>query len=557
MRRHLASIALAPLAALFLFPAARAQSAAPPVRGRVELALAVETRPPAGIDADVLVIPVFEKEPVPPPPLQGLSAEVSAALDAAAGQRQSLAEKFSVTSFFRTPGLAARRLLLIGAGEEKDLDAERLRRLAGAAVRHVRKDRVASMAFLVRGELDPLAAAAAAAEGAILGLYEAGFHKTDAKPAALRTFRVAGVEGEPAALAAALERAALLAHATNLARSIAVEPNNYMTPEIMAAHARAVARESGLEIQVFDEKQMAKMGMGGVLAVGKGSASPPRFIVLRYRPERPSAITLALAGKGVCFDSGGISLKDPEEMYRMKGDRAGGAAVLAAMKIIGRLKPAVNVIGVVPAVENIPGPAAQRPGDVYTGYSGKKIEVLNTDAEGRLILSDAVSYAVAQGATHVVDVATLTGAIRGALWDRHVGAFASDDRFYDALAAAARRTGEPFWRMPVDDEYARKIKDSLIADLNETGGEGGGASVGAKFIQQFTQGRPWIHLDIAGTSWPKEPSPWLGAGPTGVAARTLAELAVVLGEGRATAASGAGSPPGAHSPPAADAPARR
>jgi leucyl aminopeptidase len=232
----------------------------------------------------------------------------------------------------------------------------------------------------------------------------------------------------------------------------------------------------------------------------------------------------------VIFDSGGISLKGGQGMYRMKGDMAGGATVLAVMKIISQLKPTINVLGVVPAVENIPGPRAQKPGDVFVGYSGKTVEVMSTDAEGRLILSDGVSFAVSQGATHLVDIATLTGTVRRALGDRHVGTFSSDDGFFAKLQEAALVTGESFWRLPIDDEYARGIKNSLVADLNETGGDAG-ASIGAKFIQQFTDGKPWIHLDIAGTSWPTYTPPYRDAGPTGVTVRTLAELVMQMGEG--------------------------
>jgi leucyl aminopeptidase len=530
MRAPLAALLLPPLlaAALPAIREARAQSP-PPVRGMVELAAAVESAPFARIESDALVVPVFEDEELPAALPQPLDEGLAAAIRSAAGQKAASGELFTSASFFNPAGLATRRLILLGAGKKGDLDAERLRRLAGAAARQLRTQKIASLVFHVRGGVEPAAAASALTEGAILGLYDPGFHKSEPKPVTLKTFRVAGLEGEPGALAAAVERGSLFAQATNFARSITMEPTNYKSPEILAAHAREVAREAGVEIEVFDEKRMAKMGMGGVLAVGKGSANPARFIVLRYRPAHPTSVTLALAGKGVCFDSGGISIKPAEEMHRMKGDMAGGAAVLAAMKIIGRLKPRVGVLGVIPAVENIPGPAAQRPGDVYTGYSGKKVEVLNTDAEGRLILSDAVSYALKEGATHVVDVATLTGAVRVALGDRRVGTYASDDALYEDLLAASRRTGESFWRLPLDEEYAKKIKESAVADLTETGGDAGSV-VGAKFIQQFTQGKPWIHLDIAGASWPKDPPAWLATGPTGVAARTLAELAVILGE---------------------------
>ncbi|HZI17535.1 MAG TPA: leucyl aminopeptidase [Pyrinomonadaceae bacterium] len=501
-----------------------------PERGRVELQVTVDARALAQVEADALAVPVFDGEDPLATVLAGAGAELAAAIRTAAAQNALARTPYSALSFFAPRGFAARRLLLLSAGPEGEFDAVRLRRLAGAAVRQVRGQQVSSLAFAARGRTAAPEAARAVAEGAILGLFDPGLHKTNRTPTPLRALRVAGLRGDAAALGAAVERGLTLAHAANFARSITQEPANFMTPEMMANHARRIAREGGLEVEVFDERQMEAMGMGGVIAVGKGSANPPRFIVLRYRPARPSSVTLALVGKGVTFDSGGISIKPAANMYRMKGDMAGGAAVLGAMQAVSRLRPDVNVLGVVPAVENMPDGRAQKPGDVFTNLSGRTVEVLNTDAEGRLILSDGVTYAVRQNATHIVDIATLTGSVRTALGDTHTGAFASDERFYETLAAASRRSGESFWRLPIDEEYAREIRDSLVADLNETGGLAG-ASVGAKFIQEFTGGRPWIHLDIAGTSWPESPMPYQSAGPTGVTVRTLAELALLLGSG--------------------------
>lgn len=515
-------------AALFVVTFPVLAQEAPLVRGQVELGVELDGRPPAQVSGDVLALPVFAGEDLLATALRGADAKLAAAVKTAAAQGLLPAKPFDVLLLPAPSGLAAGTLLFVGAGEEKALDAERLRQLAGTASRHLRERKVSTLAFHVRGSVPPAEAAAAATEGAALGLFDAGFHKSDGKPIALRTLRLSGVSESPL-VRAAVDRALVKAQAVNMARSLTVEPANYMTPEILAAHARAVARDGNLELSVFDEARIQELGMGGVWAVGKGSANPPRFIVLRYRAARPTQVTLALVGKGVCFDSGGITLKEGEGMYRMKGDMAGGAAVLAALQIVARLKPDVNVIGVVPAVENLPDGRAQKPGDVFVGLSGKTVEVLSTDAEGRMILADGLAYAVSQGATHLVDVATLTGTVVRALGDRHVGAFASDDALFEALQAAARRTGESFWRLPLDDEYAREITKSLVADLNETGGDAG-ASVGAKFIQQFTSGKPWIHLDIAGLSWPSHTPPWRAAGPTGVSARTLAELAFVLGE---------------------------
>ena len=522
--------AIAPLVLVLLTCAAAAQDL--PVRGMPPLAVEVDPRPLAQLDADAVVVPVFSGEDPLATVLKPASPELAAALTAARAQ-QALGDAFSGTSVFAPRGLATPRLVLLNAGDEADLDTERIRRLAGAAVRQLRGQQVGSVAFLVRGGVPAADAAAAVAEGALLAHFDPGIHKTGKRPPALARVRIAGA-GAPAALGAAVERGTVLARAQNLARSLIVEPSNFLTPAMMAQHARQIAAETALEVEILDEKQMAAMGMGGVIAVGQGAAFPPRFIALRYRAAQGASTTLALAGKGVTFDSGGISLKDGSGMYRMKGDMAGGAAVLGAMRAIAAIKPAVNVIGLVPAVMNLPSGTAQRPGDVFTNLSGKTVEVMSTDAEGRLILSDAVSYAVRQGATHIVDVATLTGSVISALGHHRTGAFASDDGFYAMLARAAERSGERFWRLPIDEEYASGIRSSLVADLNETGGAAG-ASVGAKFIQQFAEGRPWIHLDIAGTSWPEAPAPHMAPGPTGVTVRTLAELASLMGGAPSTA----------------------
>ena len=503
-----------------------------PVRGVAALAIDIDARPLPQIDTDVVAVPLFGDEDPTASVLKGAGAELSAAIASARRQR-AVDGEFAIASIFAPRGLATQRLLLVQAGSEQAMTPERLRRLTGAVVRAVRSQEVGSIALVVRGPVAGPEAARAVGEGALLAHFDPALHKSGDRAPKLSALRVAGVGAASAAHAAALERGRTYADAQNFARSIVQEPSNYMTPEHMARHAQRIAREANLEVEVLDEKQMMAMGMGGVLAVGQGASFAPRFIVLRYRAPQPSATTLALLGKGVTFDSGGISLKPGANMYRMKGDMAGGAAVLGAMQIVGRTRPPVNVIGIVPAVMNLPGGSAQRPGDVFTGLSGKTVEVMSTDAEGRMILSDALTYALRQNATHLVDVATLTGAIVVALGDVHTGAFASDEPLFEALTASARRTGESFWRMPIDDAYATGIRGSLVADLNETGGQAG-ASVGAKFLQQFTDGKPWIHLDIAGTSWPAARQPHMADGPTGVTTRTLAELAHVLG-GTATA----------------------
>jgi len=499
----------------------------PPVRGLFPLAIEIDGRPLAQLDADIVVVPVFDAEDPLTTTLAGAAPELAAAVNAARAQ-QALAGPLAMTPIYAPRGLATARLLLVQAGTETAMTPEQLRRLAGAVLRAVRTQQVRSVALVARGPVTGAAAIRAITEGALLARFDPGLHKTDDRTPPLATLRIAGAGAASPAATDAIAAGRTYADAQNFARSIVQEPSNFMTPEHMAQHARRIARESGLEVEIFDEAQLATMGMGGIIAVGQGAAAPPRLIVLRYRAPQATATTLALAGKGVTFDTGGISLKPGAGMYQMKGDMAGGAAVLGAMEIIGRTRPAVNVIGLVPAVMNMPSGTAQRPGDVWTGLSGRTVEVMSTDAEGRMILSDALTYAVQQKATHLVDVATLTGAIVTALGDVHTGLFSNNDALVDALTQSAGRTGERFWRMPIDDAYAGTIRGSLLADLNETGGLGG-ASVGAKFLETFAEGTPWIHLDIAGTSWPSSNGPHMANGPSGVATRTLAELAHTLG----------------------------
>jgi leucyl aminopeptidase len=290
-----------------------------------------------------------------------------------------------------------------------------------------------------------------------------------------------------------------------------------------------VASDAGLEIEVLDEERMKELRMGALLGVAQGSAEKPAFIILRYRPALAFAVSahLGLVGKAVTFDTGGISIKPAEGMEKMKYDMAGGATMIAVMCALAELKPAVAVTAFIPAVENMPGSRAQRPGDVQTTMSGKTVEVINTDAEGRLILADAITYARRQGCTHLVDAATLTGAIVVALGHTNVGVFSNNQAFQDRLLESARYCGEKMWPMPLDDEYKDQLK-SIIADLPNVGTRWGGAITAAMFLKEFAESTPWVHLDIAGTAWLEEAKPFLPKGPSGVAVRTLIDLAMKM-----------------------------
>jgi leucyl aminopeptidase len=316
-----------------------------------------------------------------------------------------------------------------------------------------------------------------------------------------------------------------MAEAQNFARDLVNEPANRLTPAKMAEAARAMASQFQLDCEVLEREQMEKLGMGALLGVAQGSAQPPVLIVVRYQPaQADSPARLGLVGKGVTFDTGGISIKPAEGMEKMKYDMAGGAAMLGAMRAIAQLKPAIAVTAFIPCVENMPGSRAQRPGDIVTAMSGKTIEVVNTDAEGRLILADALTYARKQGCTHLVDAATLTGSIVVALGHLNVGLFANDDAMRDRVLQAAKAEGERMWPMPLEDDYKDYLK-SAFADLPNAGPRWGGPITAAIFLKEFAEDTPWVHLDIAGTAWLEESKPFLAKGPTGVPVRTLVRLA--------------------------------
>jgi leucyl aminopeptidase len=432
------------------------------------------------------------------------------------------------TLLHRPAGLKAKRLLLAGCGKSAKFDTAALRKTAGAALRYLKPRSVADIALWLDGPIAEPENVAAAVEGAILGDFEPDALKSDKKDVKIvDRFVVAVPGGDTAALEAAAERGRILGESQNLTRELVNEPANRLTPSILAERARTMAVEQGLNCELLDRDRMKQLGMGSLLGVAMGSAEEPVMIVLRYRPDTASqnGAHLGLVGKGVTFDSGGLSIKPADGMEKMKYDMAGGAAMIGAMRAIAQLKPAIPVTALIPAVENMTGSRAQRPGDIVTSLSGKTIEVLNTDAEGRLILADALTYAKRIGCTHLVDAATLTGAIVVALGHIHVGLFSSDDALRDRVLAAAKLEGEKMWPMPLDDEYKDYLK-SAFADLPNIGGRWGGAITAAAFLKEFTDGAPWTHLDIAGTAWLDDAKPHMAKGPSGVGVRTFVRLAM-------------------------------
>lgn len=419
----------------------------------------------------------------------------------------------------------ATRLLLVGVGDKKEYKASAVAVAAGCAARTLRKLNVKTFAFSPRSAGNAVEIAQNAVVGVVTSQFELDKYKTkDKNSKAITGFSVHISDASAADLKKGVARGLAVGDSMNFTRDLANEPPNILTPTEMANRAMKMAKEVGLKCEILDEAKMKKLGMGSLLSVSLGSEQPAKMIVLRYSPVKSTAKKgdlLALVGKGITFDTGGISLKPGEGMDAMKYDMSGGATVIGTMRAIALLKPSIPVIGVVAAVENMPDGRASRPSDVVTAMNGKTIEILNTDAEGRLILADAVAYAEKQGANRIIDMATLTGAVIIALGDQNTGIMGNDQGLVDEIIACGKDEGEGFWQLPVSPEYSKQIK-SDIADIKNIGPRGkAGTIMGAVFIQEFVDKAKWAHLDIAGTAWSDGVKPHRAKGPTGVAIRTL------------------------------------
>jgi leucyl aminopeptidase len=424
----------------------------------------------------------------------------------------------------------AKRLLLLGVGAREDFKTPHISQFAGAAVRALRAKNIKSIVIVPRADGDAEKIAAAAAEGAYIALFDPDKYRTvDKEERTIDRCIVSIPEADGDALNRGAQRGRIIGESVNFTRDMANEPGGYMTPTDMAERAREVAGEFGLSIDVLDEARMEQEGMGALLSVSAGSEQPAKLIILKYTPREGGAGDeqgkglLAFVGKGVTFDSGGISIKPGENMELMKYDMTGGATVIGAMRAIAQLKPSIPVLGVVPATENLPSGKATKPGDVVRAMNGKTIEIINTDAEGRLILADAIAYSKKLGATRIVDMATLTGAVSIALGDVNTAILGTDQKLIDEVIAAGSEVGERFWQLPLDKEYSKQIK-SDIADIKNTGGRKAGTITAAAFLKEFADGVSWAHLDIAGTAWGDDAKPYRSKGPTGIAVRTLLNI---------------------------------
>lgn len=481
-------------------------------------------------NVEALAVAIFKNEKPTSGVLRDLDRITGGLLAAAykGGEFKGDSGETLLLRFARKGKVKANRLLLIGMGEREEYKAAGVSILSGTAARASRQMNVKSFALLPRCDAYSVEIAQNATQGVITSQFELDKYKTKEKnDKAISTFVVCVDGATLADLKEGIARGTAIGESINFTRDLANEPPNILTPTEMAKRAQAMAKEVGLKIEVLDEARMEKLGMGSLLSVSKGSAEPAKLIVLRYTPTRSTSKNgdlLALVGKGITFDTGGISIKPAENMDAMKYDMTGGATVLGAMRAIGLIKPTVPVMGVVAAVENMPGGKASRPSDVVTASNGKTIEILNTDAEGRLILADAVSYAERNGATRIVDMATLTGAVIVALGDINTGIMGNDQQFVDEIIDCGREAGENFWQLPVGKEYSKQIK-SDIADIKNIGPRGkAGTIIGGVFIQEFVDKAKWAHLDIAGTAWADGVRPYQAKGPTGVAVRTLLKL---------------------------------
>jgi leucyl aminopeptidase len=491
---------------------------------------------PSQLETDCLVVVVLDRsekdrsekdrneKDKPAPSLESSDAVVREAAKDVIASGEVTGKILETTLLHRPAGLKAKRLLLVGGGKAQDFSSMELRKLAGTAVRTLKSKSIRSFAFALpeNGVATP-EGVRAIVEGAFVGNFDPDYYKSDRQDQKIDAVTIV-VQGDPKPLENALQAGRIVAESQNFTRDLVNEPSNRMTPTILAERAKKMAAEVGLKCEAYGADKIKELKMGAFWGVAQGSDEPPALIILRYEPEGAAKdVHLGLVGKGVTFDTGGISIKPADGMEKMKYDMAGAATMIGVMRAIALLRPKVKVTAIICATENMPSGKAQKPGDVQIAMSGKSIEIINTDAEGRLILADGLCYARQLGCTHLVDAATLTGAVVVALGYVNAGIFASNDQMFERFANANQQAGEKMWRLPLDDEYKEVIK-SNIADMVNSGGRYGGAISAAMFLKEFAEDTPWIHLDIAGTAWMEEAKPWIAKGPSGIALRSLVEF---------------------------------
>ena len=501
------------------------------------------------VETDCLVVPVVDHGEKDKNEARAAIDEgsITAAVKELSSGGEVTGKLFETVLLHKPDGLKAKRLLLVGGGKAKSFSAYELRRVAGAAVRYLKTRNIKRFAVLVPELLSGAGdAVRAVAEGVLVADFDPDTYKSDRKNQAVEEVTlVAPAASDKNALQRAVDEGRIIGESQNFTRELVNEPSNRLTPTMLADRARKMVQSLGvpeLTLETFGAEKLHELKMGAFWSVSQGSDEPPALIIARYEPKgAPEKPLIGLVGKGITFDTGGISIKPAEGMEKMKYDMAGGAAMLGAIRAIALLKPNVRVLAIVCASENMPSGKAQKPGDVQIAMSGKSIEIINTDAEGRLVLADGLHYARQLGATHLIDAATLTGACVVALGYVNAGVFTNDDGMWEGFQSALKRAGEKMWRLPVDQDYQELIKSS-IADIKNTGGRWGGAITAAMFLKEFVDETPWMHLDIAGTAWEEENKPWIAKGPSGIAVRSIVEFvrAFPNGSGKNRSESGAG-----------------
>ncbi len=497
--------------------------------------LGIRAVKPREFEAEALVIGCYENSDKGKGIVEEIDKSLSGLISRLKEKGEIKCKSGEITVIHTTGQIAPERVVMAGLGKVEEFKPDVIRQVVASACRTLAKKGVSDVSVcftpdILDGGSNELLSQLVA-EGAILGSWSFKKYVTGEKNGngvKQLTVLVAS-EDEVSAMQEGIHKGEALAQAANLARDMINEPGNFMRPEDMVAVAREVARTHNLEINVMEESQMQELGMEAVLAVGRGSSNPPRFMILRYQGRQSEEIDLALVGKAVTFDSGGISIKPSSNMETMKMDMAGGASVIGAISAIAALKPAINVVVLVAAVENLPGSKAQRPGDVVKSMSGKTIEVISTDAEGRMTLADVVTYAGKLGARRIVDVATLTGACIIALGEVTTAVFGNNQEFCNMVVSAGDEAGEYMWQMPMYPEYKEQYK-SDVADMKNVGGRDAGAITAAMFVGEFAGDNPWVHLDIAGTAMISKDRKYWTKGGTGIPVRTLTNLALKLAE---------------------------
>ncbi|HET9343098.1 MAG TPA: leucyl aminopeptidase [Candidatus Eremiobacteraceae bacterium] len=492
----------------------------------------VSAEKPERARVDALVLPVYA-DGVASASVEAVDRKLGGVIDELRSGNELRGRENEEHTLVANGKIGAKRVVVVGIGAKGDVTPATIARYAGVGVRTAARRGLSTLALVLPDDLpfDAAEVGEAATEGALMATFDPSPYRSrrEAKPDAVKSVTLIAAPSTAKQLGKGVERGTILGEAANLAREMVNAPSNDMTPTNIADRAKALAKKYGLKATILDTAGMKKLGMGSFLSVAAGSDEPPKMIALEYRGAPKSKTVLGLVGKGITFDTGGISLKPAQDMDAMKGDMAGGAAVVAAMSAIGQLKPAANVIGIIAATENMPSGRATKPGDVVRAMNGKSIEIINTDAEGRLVLADGLCWARKLGATHLVDIATLTGAAVVALGHTTTGVMSNDRELVDLFHRATRPFGERYWELPLFPEYADLIK-SPIADMKNSGGRPAGTIFGAMFIKEFVDDQPWIHLDIAGTSWAERDNGHIVKGPTAVGMRPMVALAELIGK---------------------------